>query len=108
MTETFAAGWDVIVAREFERVDTGATVRLLIARPEPDPEPGGDWRCGQGIVGLAIPVDRYAYGVDGLQALGLTLEMARVELEAVGRDGCPVTWLGGPDLALPRSLGAPA
>ncbi len=58
------------------------------------------------ILGLGAPVDRYAYGIDGVQALGLALEMARAELEAAGRGGGAVTWLGGADLGLPRSLPA--
>jgi hypothetical protein len=107
MTETPGLNLDVIAAREFEHGDTGATVMLLVARPEPDTAFGGDWRCGHVIIGLGAPVDRYAYGVDALQALGLTLEMARVELEAAGRGESPSTWLGSPDLGLPRSLSAP-
>ncbi len=108
MSEETPAGMDVVVTREFERAGGGPPVRLLVARPEPDPAPGGDWRCRHVIVGLGAPVDAYAYGVDPLQALGLVLEMARAELEAASRAGERVTWLGGADLGLPRSLPASA
>jgi hypothetical protein len=91
--------FQIAAEREFERTDDGSLVRLVLGRPEPDPAPGGDWRCRVWLVGRGIAVDQYAYGVDSLQALGLALEMARALL----RPG-EVTWLRQADLGLPRSL----
>jgi hypothetical protein len=104
MSDMIPTGLDVVVTREFGRAGGGPLVHLLVARPERDPEAGGDWRCRHVILGLGPTVDRYAYGIDGLQALALTLEMARAELEAAAQAGNAVTWLGGEDLDLPRSL----
>jgi hypothetical protein len=98
------------VARTFERhTATGVReVRLALARPEPDPGPGGDWRCRLVIVGLPHRVDRYAYGIDGLQAFTLALHMAAADLRyAALPAGERLTFLGTPDLGLPAAS-APA
>ena len=98
-----------VIERLFER-HTGAgvvEVRLAVARPEPDPTRGGDWRCRLAIVGLPHPVDRHAYGIDGVQALTLALEMAAADLRhAELPAGERLTFLGAPDLCLPRGGGA--
>lgn len=98
--------FDPMVERTFERhAAAGITaVRLALGHPEPDPAPGGDWRCRVIIVGLPYAVDRYAYGVDGVQALTLALEMAAADLRhAALPSGERLTFLGGPDLCLPRA-----
>jgi hypothetical protein len=81
-------------------------VRLAIGRPEPDPEPDGDWRCRVMIEGLGPRVDQHAYGVDAVQALALALEMARAHLQPSSAQPARVRWLGQTDLGLPRSLTA--
>jgi hypothetical protein len=95
---------DVIAERTYERAGAPGLVRLALGRPEPDPEPGGDWRCRMVIEGLGDVIDRHAYGVDALQALGLAFEMARAHLQPSPSHGPGVTWLGQADLGLPRSV----
>jgi hypothetical protein len=102
--------FDPVIERVFDRRTAlgAAEVRLALGRPEPDPETGGDWRCRLVIVGLPRPVDRHAYGVDGVQALTLALEMAAADLRyAALPAGERLTFLGGPDLRLPRSGAGP-
>jgi hypothetical protein len=97
---------DPVVERRFERHGAhGVTaVRLCLGRPERDPVPGGDWRCRVVIAGMPQPVDRYAYGIDGLQALTLALEMAAADLRyARLPEGERLTFLGGSDLCLPQA-----
>lgn len=80
-------------------------VRLRISAPEPDPEPGGSWRCRVQITGELWAVDQHAYGEDGVQALVLGLEMARVCLRSTPLPGgTTLTWLGEPALGLPVML----
>ncbi len=82
-------------------------VRLRVVAPERDPEPGGDWRCRLRISGLDGEVDQHAYGEDGLQALILALEMARVVLGTTPLpEGAALAWLGHPDLGIPAMLTA--
>ena len=98
---------DAVVERTFERTGPAgaAVVRLALGRPEPDPEPGGDWRCRVVVSGLGRLVDQYAYGIDSLQALALALEMARALLaHAALRPGERLQWLGDADLGLPRVI----
>ena len=101
-----AQGLDAVVERTFERTGPEGTtsVRLALGRPEPDPEPGGDWRCRVVISGLGPRVDQFAYGVDSLQALALGLEMARAHLMHAPPAGGGLRWLGESDLGLPRVL----
>jgi hypothetical protein len=98
--------FDPVVERTFERLGPSgaADVRLALGRPERDPAPGGDWRCRVVIDGLPHAVDRYAYGIDGLQALTLALVMAGADLrQARLPAGERLTFLGGPDLGLPAA-----
>lgn len=95
---------DPVVERTFERHTAagGAEVRMAVGRPERDPAPGGDWRCRLVVSGLPDPVDRYVYGIDGLQALLLALHMAAVDLRHARLPaGERLTFLGEPDLGLP-------
>lgn len=100
------AGLDAIATRVYERAGTQDLVRLLIGRPEPDPLPGGDWRCRIVIEGLDKPIDRWAFGVDAIQALGLAFEIARIQLQPHPDRAPKVSWLDHADLALPRLLGS--
>jgi hypothetical protein len=96
---------DPVVERTFERHTASGVseVRLVLGRPAPDPADGGDWRCRVVITGLPDPVDRHAYGIDALQALALAIEMAAADLRYARLPaGERVTFLGGPDLGLPR------
>ncbi len=95
---------------ELHAADGTREVRLRVFRPERDPAPGGSWRCRVRIDGLGPAVDQHAYGEDGLQALILALEMARVRLRFADLPGgAGLRWLGGADLGIPVMLpGAPA
>jgi hypothetical protein len=42
---------------------------VTIGEPEPDPKPGGDFRCRLVISGFEKTYDRYFFGVDPIQAL---------------------------------------
>jgi hypothetical protein len=92
--------------RTFDLRAEGAVerVHLRVAAPEPDPA-GGAWRCRIHLTGPGLDVDRYAYGEDGLQALILGLEMARVRLRTMPLPaGATLTWLGEADLGIPAML----
>jgi hypothetical protein len=97
--------FDVIAVRVYERVDAPGEVRLLVGRPEPDPVPGRDWRCRIVIEGLDVPIDRWAYGVDAIQAPGLAFELARIHLQPNRNRPASVSWLEQSDPGLPRLLG---
>jgi uncharacterized protein DUF6968 len=104
MPEQAVLDVDVAAERMYERIEGSGAVRLRVYRPIPDPTPGGDWRCRLVIDGLGRPVDRWVHGVDGVQALGLALEMARSHLQPSPEHPALVTWLGQADLGLPRLL----
>lgn len=83
----------------------GSPVTLRLGAPERDPAPGGSWRCRVTIAGLPTVVDRHVYGEDGLQALVLALEMARIYLRTAPLpDGASLTLFGNPDLGIPPML----
>lgn len=67
---------------------------VTIGEPEPDPEPGGDFRCRLVISGFEKPYDHHFHGVDPIQAL---INAVWIVPDAVGmlsgRKG-RVTWLG--------------
>ena len=101
---------EVIATRDLEREGPhGRTrVRVEIGRPVRSVEAGGDWACPMrvtGLTGLPGIIELSACGVDGVQALLLALELARVTLVyAKLGDGERLTFLGRPDLGLPSSL----
>ena len=101
---------EVIATRDLEREGPSgrARVRVEIGRPVRSDDAGGDWACPvrvTGLTGLPGIVELAALGVDGVQALLLALELARVTLVyARLGDGERLTFLGRPDLGLPRSL----
>jgi hypothetical protein len=103
---------ELFVERTYESHAAAGTgeVRLRVFRPERDPEPGGSWRCRVRIDGVEPTVDQHAYGEDGLQALVLALEMARVCLRFADLPGgASLRWMGDADLGIPVMLpGAPA
>lgn len=72
----------VIAERTLRRCDTGAPVVVKVFKPVPHPE--GDWACGFEISGLDEPVRHRAIGVDSMQALRLSFQGIRAELEASG------------------------
>ena len=76
-------------------------IALELSVPEPDPL-GGAWRCRLRLRGASLAIDQSAYGEDGLQALLLALEMARVLLTTTPWPAdTSLTWCEGSDLGLP-------
>lgn len=59
---------------------------LNLHAPEPDPlSEQGDYRCKVEIQGIAF--EKYAYGVDSLQALCLAVETLKLTLSSLQSDG---------------------
>jgi hypothetical protein len=70
----------------------------------PQPVRGSDWGCAVQITGLTrwLSRTRFVFGIDGIQALELAMQYARVNLETSQYD---LTWLDATgDLGLPRFL----
>lgn len=62
------------------------SLRLSLYAPEPDPKSEqGDYRCKVEIQGISF--EKYAYGVDSLQALCLAVETLRLTIESLISDG---------------------
>jgi hypothetical protein len=89
------------------RGDDGSEREVIVrlGRPEPDPTPGGAWRCRMEILGLPSgDLSRDVHGEDSLQALILALELAHIDLTHLPA-ATSLTWSGDPDLGLlPRRL----
>ncbi len=101
---------DVVVTRRFERDD--GEVLLLVHKPTPDPKPEIDadpddppWRC---FYTIRFPdgeiKHRSTMGIDGMQALLLSIAAAQGDLRNMG-NGTPekrpaIRWLGEGDLGL--------
>lgn len=93
---------DILAERALEARDAaGQTepVRLVLGIPQLHED--GTWICLRRIIGIGDENVRPGYGADALQALVLSLRMARVELEVLGkRERKTITWFGGEDLEL--------
>ena len=76
-----------IASRLFEWTDESGvrSIRVDIGAPE-RVEQSNELRCPFVIVGLGTEELRYAFGVDGIQALTLALKMIRARLEAFQTD----------------------
>ena len=109
---TDASSTSAFVERVFllHTPDGDGEVRLRVSAPEPDPKSAVGWRCRVSITGPLGDVGQWAYGENGVQALVLGLEMARVRLRTTPLPaGAVLTWLGDPGLGLPVMLpGSPA
>jgi hypothetical protein len=94
---------DPIAVRELEARTAAGEVRPVLVRfgrPEPDPLPGGDWRCAFQVTGIGDDGVEHAFGVDAVQALQLAFVAVGARLYAAGaRLG--ITWLGMSDLGFP-------
>jgi hypothetical protein len=81
--------------------ESGNSVTIAIDQPHPDPDPTGDWICTYRVGEAA----GHAHGVDGLQALLLAVEGARLDAAKLSR---PWTWLGvrraAGDVGIPRTV----
>lgn len=59
---------------------------LNLHTPQPDPlSEQGDYRCKVEIQGIAF--EKYAYGIDSLQALCLAVETLRLTISSLQSDG---------------------
>lgn len=96
---------EVIAERELKvrKAKKGDPLRVMvrIGKPEPDPEPGGDWRCAFQITGLDDDAVVFAHGVDAVQALQLCLQLIGIRLEDLQARGTPLRWFGVKDLGFP-------
>jgi hypothetical protein len=100
----------VYVERDFESQDIDGnvgSVKLRIGKPqllEHLEQEAKMWCCLRQIVGIGDEKVRPGYGVDAIQALWLSLQMAEAELKTFGKhESRTLTWLSGADLGLPKS-----
>jgi len=70
---------DVVLTREFEHKEGGRAL-LIIGKPVPSKE-GGDYECPFKFIGLGNEKVRWTSGVDGLQALMLCIQRAKILFE---------------------------
>lgn len=96
MTQSATRKW--LVERKLETADGRAHVGVHIGAPEDD---SGKWRCAYSMSRGDAEETQYAYGLDGLQALLMAFEGARVLVE---RSGARLKWAGGEpgDAGIPR------
>ncbi|HEY0026083.1 MAG TPA: hypothetical protein VGB24_24545 [Longimicrobium sp.] len=86
----------VIAERELEMAGEHPR-RVVVRMSVPVRVADGEWGCPFQIRGAGDERVRTAYGVDGVQALQLCMEMIRADLGALQR--CHrLTWLGEDDL----------
>ena len=97
---------EIIAAREFEmRSGTGTTIVLAqVGQPAQMPD-NENWYCPWVVIAADVRLDRYAAGVDSMQALLLGLTGLRVDLDYLsGREG-KLTYLGEKDLMMEMGKG---
>ena len=95
--------------RELEFRGTGGTrhVVVRIGRPRRDSEPGDTWVCPYDITGLSKPYRRWAFGIDGVQALTLAYHILPAELDRLAREegGGQFYFLGEPGIGFGDGCG---
>lgn len=91
---------EIIATRTFSSTENGTQYEVLIAKPvQVDRE---EWRCDVEIRGPHGAKKGSIYGIDALQALMLSFENVRAQLNNIKP---PVFWLDLPvDLAFPRTI----
>jgi hypothetical protein len=87
---------DVIAERELESAGEHPE-RVVVRMGMPVRVADGEWGCPFQIRGAGDERVRTAYGLDGVQALKLCMEMIRADLGALRRSH-RLTWLGEDDL----------
>lgn len=88
----------VIATRELVRSDAGSKVTIELY--EPRRRPTGEFECPYRIRGLGRPRRGRAYGEDSIQALQLSFEAVRLELEPYAEG---LEWFGAPgETGFPR------
>jgi len=92
---------EVLATRTLE-LDGGAPVQVTMGVPQRFPDGNDDWYCPYRITGLGDAHVRYAAGVDGFQALLLTMQIIGTYLSTSeeAKDG-GLKWLGELDLGFP-------
>ncbi|TLX47175.1 hypothetical protein C1E24_10250 [Pseudoalteromonas phenolica] len=71
---------------------------IEVYSPEPDPLPGGDFRCKVRI--QALNIDEFAYGVDALQAYCLSVKLLKIRLDEKQQEGWQFYFPGHLDHAI--------
>lgn len=90
---------EVIAVRRLKIVgEPRRRVEIRIGRPR---RAGQDWACPIQLQGLGGGSVQLVYGIDGLQALDLAIEAARVLLE---RSAERFSWLGEEGTGIPRTI----
>jgi hypothetical protein len=79
-------------------VEEPRSITVRVGAPEPDPQPGGDFRVLVEIKGFAKPYQKHFFGVDPIQALLLGLRIVPDIIPSLAEPGSRVTWLGEDDL----------
>ena len=67
-------------------------LNIYIGKPEPDPLPGGDFRCPVQFIGYGDEKVRYAYGIDSMQALTLAFKLIDARLQNYRNNGFILKW----------------
>lgn len=98
---------EVILEREFETHDADGNVgqvKLRVGKPELLPETDGElWYCPHQIIGIGREKVDSGRGVDSVQALWSSLQLAHIILDYYGRAyHKKITWLGDEHLGLPE------
>lgn len=98
---------EVFLERDYKSRDAAGNltpVKLRIGKPMPKPVPDeiyAGWICLRQIVGLGDERVRRGYGVDGIQALIVTLKLADMELKVFSkRENKTISWQNDADLEL--------
>lgn len=71
---------------------------IEVCSPEPDPTPGGDFRCKVSIG--AFGIDEFVYGVDALQAYCLSVKFLKIRLDEKQQQGWQFYFPGHLDHAI--------
>ena len=90
-----------MINAEYDAVNaSGERIKLNIevSAPEPDPLPGGDFRCEVCI--KALNIDEFAYGVDALQAYCLSVKLLKIRLGEKQQQGWQFYFPGHLDHAI--------
>jgi hypothetical protein len=96
----FVEDFELIAQRELAASSEDQVIKVFVRIAKPLEMPAGEWACPYQIVGLGDEVIRAIYGIDGVQALQLTMIFVAAELERLSK-GLKLTFLGETDLGFP-------
>lgn len=87
---------EVFIQRELTCLSNNKKTKILVSigKPVRDEVTGGDFKCPFQIEGIGDEALRFGYGVDGLQALLLSLKMIEaLLLNYAKRSSANISWL---------------